>query len=168
MSTIEQRLKDLGIELPEVSTPAGSYVPWVRTGDLLLVSGQIPFREDGSVIAGQVGAEVSVEEAQDAARRAGLSVIAVARAALESLDDVVRVVRVGAFVNAGPEFTQQSQVTNGCSNLMVEVWGERGRHARAAVGVSSLPLGAAVEVDAIFEVRPEGRRGDEDAGDSDT
>ena len=153
MSTIEQRLSELGLELPEVSAPAGSYVPWVRTGNLLVVSGQVPFREDRTVITGQVGADLSVEEAQDAARRAGLSVIAVARAALSSLDDVEQVVRIGGFVNAGPGFTEQPQVINGCSNLMLEVWGDRGRHARAAVGVSSLPLGAAVEVDAIFQVR---------------
>jgi enamine deaminase RidA (YjgF/YER057c/UK114 family) len=152
VSAIERRLKELDIELPAVSTPAGSYVPWVRSGSLLFVSGQVPFDEDGKVIAGQVGADLTLEQAQDAARRAGLSLIAVAREALPSLDAVERVVRIGGFVNAPAGFTQHPQVVNGCSNLMLEVWGDRGRHARAAVGVSGLPLGAVVEVDAIFAV----------------
>jgi len=153
VSVIEERMNKLGLELPQPSTPAGSYVPWVRTGRLLVVSGQLPFRPDGSVVEGRVGDGVSVEAAQQAARLAGLSLIAVARAALRSLDDVERVVRIGGFVTCGPGFTQQPQVINGCSNLMLEVWGDPGRHARAAVGVTSLPLNAVVEVDAIFEVR---------------
>jgi len=153
VSAIEARLKELGLELPEPSTPAGSYVPWVRTGRLLVISGQLPFRADGSVVAGRLGEGIDLEEAQDAARLAGLSLIAVARAALGSLDDVERVVRIGGFVSCTPGFTQQPQVINGCSNLLLEVWGERGRHARAAVGVAALPLGAVVEVDGILEVR---------------
>ena len=153
MSAIERRLKELNLELPSVSSPAGSYVPWVRSGSLLFVSGQLPFGESGALIAGQVSREVTLEQAQDAARRAGLSLIAVVRDALTSLDHVEQVVRIGGFVNAPPGFTQHPQVINGCSNLMLEVWGDRGRHARAAVGVSDLPLGAAVEVDAVFEVR---------------
>jgi enamine deaminase RidA (YjgF/YER057c/UK114 family) len=152
MSEIEKRLAQLGLELPRPATPAGSYVPWVRSGALLFVSGQIPFDAEGRVITGQVGVDLSVEQAREAARRCGLALIAVARSALPSLDRVARVVRIGGFVNSGPGFTSQPQVLNGCSDLLNEVWGERGRHARAAVGVSSLPLGAAVEVDAVFEI----------------
>jgi len=151
-SKIESRLEELGLQLPQLPTPAGSYVPFVRSGSLLFVSGQLPFNPDGSVVTGCVGSDVSVQQAQAAARLAGLGLIAVARAALPSLDAVERVVRIGGFVAAGPGFKQQPQVINGCSDLMIEVWGERGRHARAAVGVASLPADAAVEVDAIFEV----------------
>ena len=160
MSDIEQRLKELDLELPELATPAGAYLPWVRSAQLLFVSGQIPFDTDGKVITGQVGVDLTVEEAQAAARRCGLALIAVARSALPSLDHVVRVVRIGGFVNAGPGFAAQPQVINGCSDLMLAVWGDRGRHARAAVGVASLPANAAVEVDAVFEVRPD-RQGSE-------
>jgi len=153
MSRVENRLKELGLTLPELNPPAGSYVPWVRSGNLLFVSGQLPLDDDGSVIAGKVGVDASVEQAQDAARRAGLSLIAVVRSALGSLDEVSRVVRVGGFVNAEPSFTGQPGVINGCSDLMNQVWGDAGRHSRAAVGVASLPAGAVVEVDAVFEVR---------------
>jgi len=149
----EERIKDLGLELPAPVTPVGAFVPFVRSGSLLYVSGQIPIRTNGSIVVGQVGNDVSVEEAQAAARLCGLSVIGVARAALPSLDDIVRVIRIGGFVNAEPGFAQQPQVIDGASKLMIEVWDERGRHARAAVGVSSLPANAVVELDAIFEVR---------------
>jgi enamine deaminase RidA (YjgF/YER057c/UK114 family) len=153
MGKIEDRLSALGLELPRLSTPAGSYVPYVRSGNLLFVSGQIPFRADGSVVTGRVGADVTIEEGQAAARTAGLSLIAVAGSALPSLDDVTRVVRIGGFVNAEPSFTGHPKVINGCSDLMLEVWGDLGKHSRAAVGVGSLPLGAVVEVDGVFEVR---------------
>jgi enamine deaminase RidA (YjgF/YER057c/UK114 family) len=153
MTSTEERVNELGLELPVPAAPVGSFVPFVRSGDLLYISGQIPIRPDGSVIAGQVGTEVSVEKAQAAARLCGLSLIGVAKAALPSLDDVVRVIRIGGFVNAEPGFAQQPQVIDGASKLMIEIWGERGRHARAAVGVASLPGNAVVEVDAIFEVR---------------
>ena len=143
----------LGLELPRPSTPAGSYVPYVRSGNLLFVSGQIPFRADGSVVAGRVGVDVTIDGGQAAARTAGLSLIAVARSALPTLDDVTRVVRIGGFVNAEPTFTDHPKVINGCSDLMLEVWGDPGRHSRAAVGVGSLPLGAVVEVDGVFEIR---------------
>lgn len=151
MSKVEARLQELGIELPELNAPAGSYVPWVRSGSLLFVSGQIPV-ENGKVVSGRVGAEVSIEQARAGARLAGLALIAVVRSALRSLDDVERVVRIGGFVNCGEGFTQHPGVINGCSDLMIDVWGERGRHTRAAVGAPSLPLGAAVEVDGVFEV----------------
>lgn len=153
MSELEQRLETLGLKLPDPPQPAGSYVPFVRSANLLFVSGQVPFRADGSVVTGKVGVDATVEQAHDAARVAGLSLIAVVRSALPSLDDVTRVVRIGGFVNADPSFTQQPQVINGCSDLMIAAWGDRGRHARAAVGVASLPLGAVVEVDGVFEFR---------------
>ncbi len=153
MGIIEERVQELGLELPVVAAPMGAFSPFVRTGDLLYVSGQIPIRPDRSLITDQVGTDVSVEEAQAAARLCGLSLIGVVRSALPSLDDVCRVIRIGGFVNATPGFAQQPQVIDGASKLMIEVWGERGRHARAAVGVASLPANAAVEVDAIFEVR---------------
>jgi enamine deaminase RidA (YjgF/YER057c/UK114 family) len=153
MGKIEDRLSALGLELPRLSTPAGSYVPYVRSGNLLFVSGQIPFRADGSVVTGRVGVDVTIDEGQAAARTAGLSLIAVARSALPTLDDVTRVVRIGGFVNAGPSFTDHPKLINGCSDLMLEVWGDLGKHSRAAVGVGSLPLGAVVEVDGVFEVR---------------
>ena len=152
MGKIEDRLSSLGLTLPELPTPAGSYVPYVRSGNLLFVSGQIPFRADGSVVAGTVGVDVSVEGAQAAARTAGLSLIAVVGSALPSLDSVTRVVRIGGYVNAEPAFTGHPKVINGCSDLMIEVWGDLGKHSRAAVGVGSLPLGAVVEVDGVFEV----------------
>ena len=153
VSEIENRLRQLGLELPAMPPLAGSYVPFVRSGDLLFVSGQIPFRPDRSVVTGTVGVDVSLEQAQEAARLAGLSLLSVVRAAVGSLDEVTRVVRLGGFVNSPPGFAQQPQVINGCSDLMIEIWGDRGRHARAAVGVASLPAHAAVEVDGIFEVR---------------
>lgn len=158
MSEIEQRLEALGLKLPEPPKPAGSYVPFVRSGNLLFVSGQVPFRADGSVVTGKVGDDATAEQAHDAARVAGLSLIAVAKSALPSLDDITRVVKIGGFVNAEPSFTGQPQVINGCSDLMIAAWGERGRHARAAVGVASLPLGAVVEVDGVFEFRTEPSR----------
>ena len=151
--SIEDHLKELRIELPAAPKPAGSYVPCVRSGRLLFVSGQIPFRPDGSVVTGRVGLDLSIEDGRAAARLAGLSLVAVARTALATLDDVERVVRIGGFVACDPDFKEQPQVINGCSDLMIEVWGDRGRHARAAVGVASLPAGAAVEVDAILEIR---------------
>jgi enamine deaminase RidA (YjgF/YER057c/UK114 family) len=152
MVSAEDRVKELGLEFPPPMAPAGVFVPFVRSGNLLYISGQIPIRPDRSVVAGQVGTEVTVEEAHAAARLCGLSVIGVARAALPSLDSVVRVIRIGGFVNAKPGFVQQPQVMDGASKLMIDIWGERGRHARAAVGVASLPADAVVEVDAIFEV----------------
>jgi enamine deaminase RidA (YjgF/YER057c/UK114 family) len=153
MASTERRASELGLTFPEPAAPAGAFEPYVRCGDLLFISGQIPIRPDGSIVAGQVGTEVTIEEAQAAARLCGLSGVGVAKAALASLDDVVRVVRIGGFVNAEPGFTRQPQVIDGASKLMIEIWGGRGRHARAAVGVASLPANAAVEVDAIFELR---------------
>lgn len=150
-SVIETRLGELGIELPAAPAPAANYVPFVRTGNQLFVSGQISSGADG-LICGKLGAGMSVEEGAAAARRCGLALMAQARAALGDLDRVKRVVKLVGFVNSTADFTDQPKVINGCSDLMVEVFGDAGRHARSAVSAASLPLGVAVEIEAIFEV----------------
>jgi len=147
-------LAELGLSLPAVSTPAGAYTSTVRTGNLLFVSGQIS-QIEGTSIRGKLGADVSLEQGQQAARLAALNVVAhVAAAVNNDLDRVRRCVRIGGFVNAVPEFQDHSQVMNGASELMVALFGERGRHVRAATGAGSLPRGAAVEVEAVFEIAP--------------
>jgi len=151
--TIDARLAELGIALPEPAAPVASYVPAVEAGGLLHVSGQLPFVE-GQLVTGRLGEDVALDEGTAAARACGLMILAQARAALGSLDRVARVVKLGAFVNSTGDFTDQPKVANGASELMAEVFGEAGRHARSAVGVPVLPLGAAVEVDAILAVRP--------------
>lgn len=152
--TIERRLAELKITLPAAAAPAGNYVPYVVAGPLVFVAGQLPF-EDGKVkYAGKLGAGVSLEDGQKAARLCALNLIAQVRAACGGdLDRVKRCVKLTGFVNAAPEFADHPKVVNGASDLMAEVFRDKGRHARAAVGSSSLPLGAAVEVDAIFEIR---------------
>ena len=145
--TIDERLDELGIVLPPVPAPAGSYVHAVRTGNLLYLAGKGP-----GEVTGKVGGGISVEEAYRHARETGLVLIAVMRQELGSLDRVNRIVKVLGMVNAVPEFGQQPQVVNGCSDLFVEVFGEKGRHARSAVGMGSLPGGIPVEIEAIVEV----------------
>jgi enamine deaminase RidA (YjgF/YER057c/UK114 family) len=152
MATIDERLAELGITLPTVSMPVANYVPAVQSGNLLFVAGQVPRDADGKMITGKVGADMDPETAYKAARACGVSALAAARAALGSLDRVRRVVRVMGLVNATPDFTAQPAVINGFSDLMVEVFGEQGRHARVAYGAGSLPGGAAVEVESLFEV----------------
>lgn len=150
--SIEARLVELGITLPEPAAPVAAYVPVVIAGGLAHVSGQLPF-VGGQLVTGRLGEDVSLEDGTAAARACGLMLLAQVRAALGSLDQVTRVVKLGAFVNSTGDFTDQPKVANGASELMAEVFGDAGRHARSAVGVPVLPLGAAVEVDAIFEVR---------------
>lgn len=146
-------LAELGLELPEIPAPVANFVPHAVTGNLVYVSGQVPLRDGAVCFVGKLGAEISVEEGKEAARLCALYVLAALHDACGgALDRVVRCVRLGGFVNATPEFTDHPAVMNGASDLMVAVLGERGRHARAAVGVGSLPLGVAVEVDAIFEI----------------
>ncbi len=148
----DARIAELGITLPEAAKPAGSYVPFVRTGNLLHTSGQIPFGPDGLEFIGKLGDTLSLEDGQKAARLCALHVLAQTKAAIGDLDRVVRLVKLVGFVNAAPDFGDQPKVVNGASDIMVEILGERGRHARSAVGVASLPFGVAVEVEAILEV----------------
>ncbi len=151
--TIAARFAELGIVLPEPAAPVASYVPVVVAGGLAHVSGQLPFI-DGKLMVGRLGEDVDLELGARAARACGLMILAQLNSALGSLDRVERVVKLGAFVNSAAAFTDQPKVANGASDLMVEVFGEAGRHARAAVGVPVLPLGAAVEVDAIVALDP--------------
>ena len=151
--TIDQRLAELGITLPTPAAPVASYVPAVEANGLLHISGQISFAEDGSLIKGRVGEDVDLDAGIAAARRCGIMLLAQLRNALGSLDRVERIVKLGVFVNSTADFTDQPKVANGASELMQDVFGESGRHARSAVGVSALPLGVAVEVDAIVAVK---------------
>jgi enamine deaminase RidA (YjgF/YER057c/UK114 family) len=149
------RLAELGHTLPEPAAPVAAYVPAVEAGGMLHISGQLPFRADGTLITGRLGLDIDVEHGRQAAERCGLMLIAQMKAALGgSLDRVERIVKLGAFVASDAHFTDQPKVANGASELMQAVFGEAGRHARSAVGVPALPLGAAVEVDAIVAVRP--------------
>jgi enamine deaminase RidA (YjgF/YER057c/UK114 family) len=153
MSAIEKKLGELGITLPKAAAPVANYVPFVRTGNLLVVSGQLCFDNDGKLVAkGQLGGAVTIEQGQKAARASALNCIAVAKLALGDLDKVKRVVRLGGFISSTPDFIDQAKVMNGASDVMVEIFGDAGRHARSTIGVSSLPLGPAVEVEAMFEV----------------
>jgi len=148
----EARLQELGITLPPVPAPAGNYVHAVRTGNLLFLAGKGPFSDDGSDFHGKVGADVSVEEAYKHARSVGLTLIAVMKEELGSLDKVKQIVKVLGMVNGVPEFGDQPAVINGCSDLFVEVFGDAGRHARSAVGMGSLPNQITVEIEVIVEV----------------
>ena len=148
----EARLKEKGIELPKVTAPVANYVNAVRTGNLLFLAGKGPNRPDGSWITGKVGRDVTVEEAYQHARLTGLNLIAVMKAELGSLDRVQRIVKVLGMVNGVPEFADQPKVINGCSDLFVEVFGDRGKHARSAVGMGSLPNNITVEIECIVEV----------------
>jgi enamine deaminase RidA (YjgF/YER057c/UK114 family) len=153
MSQVEDRLAAAGVTLPTPNAPVANYVPFVRVGELVHISGQVSLDASGG-IRGTVGVEVDLETAQKAARLCGLSLIAQMRAACDGdLDRVVRVVKLNGFVQAGPEFVQIPQVVNGASDLMVEAFGDAGRHARSAVGVYRLPMNFAVEVDAVVQVR---------------
>jgi len=147
---VEARLASLGIALPEAPSPVANYVPGLLAGNLLFISGQISKAADDSIVKGRLGAELTTEEGQAAARLSALAILAQAKATVGDLDRIAQVVKLTGFVNATPEFVEHPQVINGASDLMVEVLGDSGRHTRAAVGVSSLPLGCAVEVDAIL------------------
>lgn len=153
-TTIRQRLHELGVTLPAPPSPAANYVPAVRSGMQLFIAGQTPVVNGQAQVVGKLGAGVSIEQGQQAARLCAINVLAQAAHALGGdLERVVRVVRVGGFVNAVPEFTDHPLVLNGASDFFVAVFGEAGRHVRTAVGAGSLPRGAAVEVEAVFEVR---------------
>lgn len=152
-ATVEARLADLKIRLPKPAAPVATYVPTVLAGGLLHVSGQLPFTEDGNLMTGRLGEDLGVERGQQAARRSAIMVLAQIKAALGDLDRVERIVKLGVFVSCTQGFTDQPKVANGASDLMVELFGDAGKHARSAVGVPALPLGAAVEIDAIVAVK---------------
>ena len=152
--SVEARITELGLVLPEAAAPVASYVPTVEADNMLHVSGQISFAADGSLITGRLGADMDVEAGKKAAARCGLMILAQVKAALGgNWGRVERVVKLGVFVQCTPEFTQQPEVANGASDLMVAVFGDAGKHARAAVGVPALPRGVAVEVDAVLQLR---------------
>jgi len=153
MATPEERIAELGLTLPEVAAPVASYTPTVRSGGHVYVSGQLPFVDGKLPATGKVGADVTAETAKELAALCALNAIAAVRAEIGELSDVVRVVKVGGFVASTPEFTGQPGVINGASDLLAQVFGEAGVHARAAVGVAALPLDSPVEVDMIVEVR---------------
>lgn len=148
--SIEQRLRELGLELPTVPSPAANYVNAVRTGNLVFTSGTVPTTAEGDIPKGKVGAEVTTEEAVQHARSVGLNLLAILKQELGDLDRARRVVKLLGMVNAVPDYLEQSKVINGCSDLFAEVFGQQ--HARSAVGVGSLPFGITVEIEAIFEV----------------
>ena len=151
--SIDQRLAELGINLPQPAAPVAAYVPAVEAGGLLHISGQISVAEDGNLILGRLGDDMNLERGYEAARRCGIMLIAQMKAPLGSLDRVERIVKLGAFVNSATSFTDQPKVANGASELMQAVFGDAGRHARSAVGVPVLPLGVAVEIDAVVAVK---------------
>jgi enamine deaminase RidA (YjgF/YER057c/UK114 family) len=148
----EDKLAEMGITLPEPSAPVANYVNAVRTGNLLFLAGKGPTKPEGGYVTGKVGTDLTIEEGAEAAKLAAIQHIGVLKATLGSLDKVKRLVKVHGMVNCGPDFTNQPEVMNGYSNFMVEVFGEKGKHARAAVGMGSLPRGIAVEVELVVEV----------------
>lgn len=151
--TVEKRLAELGIVLPEPVAPVANYVPFVRTGNFLVVSGQLCLDTEGKLVAkGQLGGGVSIDEGIKAARACSINILAQLKAGIGDLDKIARVVRLGGFINSAPGFPDGPKVMNGASDLMVAVFGDKGRHARTTIGVAALPLDAAVEVEAAFEV----------------
>ena len=149
--TPEEKLAELGIELPTPAAPVANYVPFVLSGKTLFISGQVSLGTDG-LVKGCLGENMDTEAGQAAARLCGINLLAQCKAAIGDLSNIARVVKLGGFVNAAPSFVEIPQVINGCSDLMVEVLGDAGRHARSAVACPTLPLGCAVEVDGIFEI----------------
>ena len=153
MNDIEARLKDLAIELPQAAAPAANYVPYVIRGSTLFIAGQIPFLNGQQMHQGRLGEDLSLEQGAEAARACGLNILAQVKAAVGGdWSRVERCVKLGGFVNCTPDFTDHPKVVNGASDLMADVLGDAGKHARFAVGAPSLPLGVAVEIDAIFEL----------------
>ena len=151
---VDARLRDLKIQLPKPTAPVANYLPYVVVGSLVFVSGQLPMGFNGIEFDGKVGADLSVEDGRKAARLCALNLVAQLREACSGdLDRVTRVVKLGGFVNCTETFSQQPQVINGASDLMVDIFGDMGKHSRSAVGVSNLPMNVAVEIDGIFEIR---------------
>lgn len=152
MMTPEERLKQLGIELPDAPKPLGSYVPLVRTGNLVFLSGMLPLVEGKLSREGRVGEKVTVDEAREDARTAAINALAILKSNLGTLNKIRRCVKITGYVSSAPDFTEQPNVLNAASDFMFEIFGEVGRHARAAVGVSVLPLNSPVELEFIFEI----------------
>ncbi len=151
-STISSRLADAGVQLPNAAAPAANYVPWVRFGNLLQTSGQLPLADGKIAVAGKLGGAVSLEDGQAAARHCAINILAQAQAALGDLETIGRLLKLTVFVASEASFTEQHKVANGASDFLVEILGDRGRHARSAVGVPALPMDAAVEIEALFEI----------------
>ncbi len=150
--TAEQRLTALGIELPKAAAPAANYLPFMRSGNLLFTAGQLPLKGGHLIATGHLGRDLDATEGQKAARQCAINILAQAKAALGDLERIARIVKITVFVASAPDFTTQHLVANGASDLLVDVLGERGKHARSAVGVASLPLNAPVEIEAIIEI----------------
>jgi len=146
----EERAKSIGITIPKAATPVGSYVPAVQTGQLIFVAGQGSMRQDGPAFKGKVGQDLTVNDGYEAAKLAALNCLAAAKSVLGTIDRVERVVKVNGYVNSAPGFTDQAKVMNGASDVLVNIFGEKGRHARTSVGVSDLPLNIAVEVEVVL------------------
>jgi enamine deaminase RidA (YjgF/YER057c/UK114 family) len=149
---IEAKLQAMGLRMPQAAAPAGSYLPVVRSGTLLFVAGQIPMGPEGVEYVGRCGEDMSLEDAKAAARLCALNILAQVRQALGGFDEVSRIVKINGYVNSTPAFRDHPKVINGASDLLVDLFGDKGRHARAAVGVANLPFGVAVEVEAVVEV----------------
>jgi enamine deaminase RidA (YjgF/YER057c/UK114 family) len=148
----EKKLKELGIELPEAPTPLGSYIPVLRTGNLVFLSGILPLRQGKLMKQGKVGKDLSLDEAKEEARTATINALSVLKAHVGSLDKVTRCVKIAGYIASSPDFTEQPKILNAASDLLFEIFGEKGRHVRAAVGVNVLPLNSPVEIEFIFEV----------------
>lgn len=149
---IEKRIKSLGLELPEVPKPVASYVPALKSGNYVFTSGQIPFVKGELKYKGKVGKDLTLEEGYECAKMTVLNCLAAIKSVIEDLDRIKQVVRVTGFINSAPGFVEQPKVLNGASDLLVQIFGERGKHSRLAIGVSELPLGAALEIDLIVEI----------------
>ncbi|GLQ77207.1 hypothetical protein GCM10007881_07230 [Mesorhizobium huakuii] len=150
--TIEKRLSDLGVTLPVAAAPAANYVPYCRSGNLLFTAGQLPLKDGKLQASGLLGRDVDTASGKDAAKYCAINILAQAKAALGDLEKISRLVKITVFVASAPDFVEQHLVANGASDFLVAALGERGKHARSAVGTASLPLNAAVEIEAIFEV----------------
>ncbi len=153
MSAVESKLKAKGLSLPTMRAPVGNYVPYTRSGNILFLAGQVAAQDGKIATPGTVGKDVTIEQANAAARVAALNALAVIKSAIGDLDNVVRILRAVVYVSSTPDFTQQPLVANGASDLLVEIFGDAGRHARSAIGLSSLPLGSPVEIELTVEVR---------------
>lgn len=150
--SIEERLKELGITLPTAPEPLGAYIPYIRTGNLLFLSGILPLREGRLLRSGRVGESLTIEEARQEARQAVINALSIVKAAIGNLDLVSRCIKLSGYIASSPNFTEHPSVLNAASELLYEIFGERGRHARVAIGVNVLPLNSPIEIDFIFEI----------------